>query len=170
MHTTAVAARECETSNGDKLMRSRKGTQPDVAFNFAVAADLDKIADDRVVFHFAIVTNMRTDHEIIVIADDGLGNIGSDTTAVDGTYSLTLPVSVYDLSFSHPTHRDTVINNIAVTEGDTITVDVVMKEVTVQIPTLNEWGMLIMTLLLLAFGTVAVIRRRNAISEKACRR
>ena len=36
------------------------------------------------------------------------------------------------------------------------------------IPTLSEWGMLIMALLLLAAGTVAMIRRRNAVSEKAC--
>jgi hypothetical protein len=38
------------------------------------------------------------------------------------------------------------------------------------IPTLSEWGMLVMGLLLLAVGTVAIVRRRNAISEKACRR
>ncbi len=34
------------------------------------------------------------------------------------------------------------------------------------IPTLSEWGMLIMALLLLAFGTVAVIYRRGAILER----
>jgi hypothetical protein len=38
------------------------------------------------------------------------------------------------------------------------------------IPTLSEWGMLIMVLLLLAFGTVAVIRRKSPISEKGCGR
>ena len=30
------------------------------------------------------------------------------------------------------------------------------------VPTLSEWGMLIMALLLLAIGTVAVVRKRNA--------
>jgi hypothetical protein len=36
-----------------------------------------------------------------------------------------------------------------------------------QIPTLSEWGMIIMGLLLLAFGTVAVIRKRRAIASGA---
>ena len=36
-----------------------------------------------------------------------------------------------------------------------------------EIPTLSEWGMLIMALLLLAIGTVAVVRRRKAISRAA---
>jgi len=95
-----------------------------------------------------------------VYADDGSGNNGSDTTAVDGTYSLTLPVSIYDLSFSHLAHKDTMIYNITVTEGDTTIVNVVMEEIGIQIPTLNEWGILIMGLLLLAAGTVAIIRRK----------
>jgi hypothetical protein len=33
------------------------------------------------------------------------------------------------------------------------------------IPTLSEWGMIILALLLLAAGTVAVVRRRKAITE-----
>ncbi len=37
----------------------------------------------------------------------------------------------------------------------------------VEIPTLSEWGMLIMGLLLLALGTVAVVRRRKAAISKA---
>jgi hypothetical protein len=35
------------------------------------------------------------------------------------------------------------------------------------IPTLSEWGMIIMGLMLLALGTVAVIRRRRAIASEA---
>ena len=35
-----------------------------------------------------------------------------------------------------------------------------------EIPTLSEWGMLIMGLLLLAIGTVAVVRRRKAVLSK----
>jgi hypothetical protein len=38
------------------------------------------------------------------------------------------------------------------------------------IPTLSEWGMIILTLLLLSVGTVAVIRRRKAISAKGVAR
>lgn len=38
---------------------------------------------------------------------------------------------------------------------------------TISIPTLSEWGMLIMALLLLVIGTVAVVRRKAAISKAA---
>ena len=38
---------------------------------------------------------------------------------------------------------------------------------TEDIPTLNEWGMLILALLLLAAGTVAVVRRRKAAAARA---
>lgn len=40
-------------------------------------------------------------------------------------------------------------------------------EETQEIPTLNEWGMLIMALLLLAIGSVAVVRRRKVVFSKA---
>lgn len=36
-----------------------------------------------------------------------------------------------------------------------------------QVPTLSEWGMIIMALLLLALGTVAVVRRKKAAPSKA---
>ena len=35
---------------------------------------------------------------------------------------------------------------------------------TEEIPTLSEWGMIVLALLLLAAGTVAVIRRRKAVT------
>jgi glucose/arabinose dehydrogenase len=35
------------------------------------------------------------------------------------------------------------------------------------VPTLSEWGMIILALLLLAFGTVAIIRRRESIPDEA---
>ncbi len=38
------------------------------------------------------------------------------------------------------------------------------------VPTLSEWGMIIFTLLLLSVGTVAVIRRRNAVSAREAAR
>jgi hypothetical protein len=37
----------------------------------------------------------------------------------------------------------------------------------VDIPTLSEWGMLILALLLLTAGTIAVIRRRKAAVARA---
>ncbi len=38
-----------------------------------------------------------------------------------------------------------------------------------EIPTLSEWGMIILGLLLLAFGTVAIIRERRAVAAEANR-
>jgi hypothetical protein len=99
-----------------------------------------------------------------VFADDGLGNTGSDVTVENGTYSIDVPPSTYDVSFSHDNYRDTTITDIVVTENETTTVDVVMEELQVDIPTLSEWGMIIMALLLLAIGMIAIIRRRKAVS------
>ncbi|UCC78688.1 MAG: IPTL-CTERM sorting domain-containing protein [Candidatus Zixiibacteriota bacterium] len=101
-----------------------------------------------------------------VNADDSLGHTGSDITQGDGTYSINVPAGVYDLSFSHPAHRDTVIYDVAVTEGDTVIVDVVLEQIEIQIPTLNEWGMLIMSLSLLAVGTAAILRRKGRLFRK----
>jgi len=100
-----------------------------------------------------------------VFADDGLGNTGSDITTEDGTYSIDVPASTYDVSFSHANYRDTTITDVVVTEGNTTTVDVVMEEIQ-PIPTLSEWGMIILALLLLAAGTVAVIRKRTTVNVK----
>lgn len=99
-----------------------------------------------------------------VYADDGSGNTGSDVTIGDGTYSINLPASTYDVSFSHVNYRDTTITGVIVNEDETTTVDVIMEEIQVDIPTLSEWGMIIMALLLLATGTAAVIRRSRVIS------
>lgn len=103
-----------------------------------------------------------------VFADDGSGNIGTDTTAGDGTYSVALPASSYDVSFSHTAYRDTTITGINVTEGDTTVVDVLMQPIETSIPTLSEWGMLILGLLLLAAGTASVVRRKKTAISKAC--
>lgn len=102
---------------------------------------------------------------VYVSADDGLGHTGYDTTAGEGTYSMTVMAGVYDVLFSHPAYRDTVISNVTVTLNDTTIVDVAMEEIVVPIPTLSEWGMLILGLLLLAAGTVAIIRRKKAVSR-----
>jgi hypothetical protein len=98
-----------------------------------------------------------------VFADDGFGNTGSDTTVSGGTYSIDVPASTYNVSFSHVDYRDTTITGVVVTEGNTTIVDVVMESLQVDIPTLSEWGMIIMTLLLLTAGTIAIIRRRKGV-------
>ncbi|UCC79629.1 MAG: carboxypeptidase regulatory-like domain-containing protein [Candidatus Zixiibacteriota bacterium] len=100
-----------------------------------------------------------------VYADDGAGHTGTDSTTGDGTYSMIVATSVYDLYFSHQFHIDTVISNVTVTLDDTTIVDVELEVIEVPIPTLSEWGMLILALLLLAAGTAAVVRRKRAVSK-----
>jgi hypothetical protein len=99
-----------------------------------------------------------------VFADDGLGNTGSDITLSDGTYSMSVVAGTYSVDFSHVDHIDTTVTGVSVAAGDTTVLDVVMElEQQQNIPTLSEWGMIILSLLLLAAGTVALIRRRNAL-------
>ena len=43
---------------------------------------------------------------------------------------------------------------------------VITGEEQADIPTLNEWGMIILALLLLAAGTIAVVRRRRTVASK----
>jgi len=97
-----------------------------------------------------------------VFADDGLGNTGSDVTLANGSYSLTLIAGTYSVDFSHVGHRDTTVAGVVITENNTTTLNVEMEiDPPAVIPTLNEWGMIILSLLLLAVGTVSVIRRRQ---------
>jgi hypothetical protein len=99
-----------------------------------------------------------------VFADDGSGNTDSDVTLSDGSYSMTVPPSTYNVDFSHAAHRDTTVTGVSVTEGGTTVLNMQMEiEQTPTIPTLNEWGMLILSLLLLAAGTIALIRKRHSI-------
>jgi hypothetical protein len=97
-----------------------------------------------------------------VYANDGSGHSGSDVTLSDGSYSMTVTPSTYSVDFSHAGHRDTTVTGVVVAENDTTVLNVQMEiEQQPTIPTLNEWGMIILSLLLLMAGTVAVIRRRE---------
>ncbi|MEE9552917.1 MAG: IPTL-CTERM sorting domain-containing protein, partial [candidate division Zixibacteria bacterium] len=100
-----------------------------------------------------------------VFADDGLGHTGSANTDGSGFYTLDLIPGTYEVSFSHPNYINIVIPDVVITEGGTTVQDAVLEEDTTEVPTLSEWGMLIMALLLLTFGTVAVIWRRKRSAE-----
>lgn len=101
-----------------------------------------------------------------VEANDGGGNTGSDLTAGDGGYSISLPVSTYTVSFTHANYYDATIPGVGVTEDGNTLLDVEMEPLPSQeIPTLSEWGMIILALLLISTGTIAVIRRRNPAIE-----
>jgi hypothetical protein len=103
-----------------------------------------------------------------VNADDGGGNTGSDVTGGDGTYSIVLPPSTYTVSFTHDNYYDATETDVVVTEGGSTLLDVQMEHLPTQdVPTLSEWGMMILALLLIASGTAAIIRRRKTLSEGA---
>ncbi len=118
---------------------------------------------------YGTVTDLSTGDPVggvQVNADDGGGNNGSDVTAGDGSYSILLPPSTYTVSFTHIDYNDEIVTDVVVTDGGSTLVDVEMEPLPQEeVPTLSEWGMIIMALLLLAFGTVAVVRRRSVAIE-----
>ncbi len=102
-----------------------------------------------------------------VNANDGGGNSGSDVTAGDGSYSISLTPGTYTVSFTHANYYEQTIVNVEVLDGGNTLLDVEMEPLPNQeIPTLSEWGMIILALLLIAAGTVAVIRRRSLAIEE----
>jgi len=102
-----------------------------------------------------------------VYADDGLGNTGSTVTNGSGFYSMALPAGTYTVSFTASGYQNLDIPSVVVTDGGTTTQDAAMTAVQPSVPTLSEWGMFIMLLLLIASGTLAVIRRRKAVPVEA---
>ena len=111
------------------------------------------------------VTNTDTDpiSGATVFADDGIGNTGSATTNGSGFYTMDLIAGTYTVTFSASGYIDTVIPGVVITDGGTTVQDAVM-ELTAPVPALSEWGMIILSLLLLAVGTIAVVRRRRTLA------
>ena len=80
---------------------------------------------------------------------------------------MDLQPSTYTVTFNHPDYYELVVPGVVVLEDQVTTQDAVLEEDTTEVPTLSEWGILIMGLLLLAVGTVAVVRRRMAALNRA---
>jgi hypothetical protein len=72
------------------------------------------------------------------------------------TYTFNGCIAVYD---SPDPGQGNLIGNIT-------SIELTLQQEQTEIPTLSEWGMLIMALLLLAAGTVAVVRRRRKATVK----
>lgn len=103
-----------------------------------------------------------------VSADDDAGNTETDITDENGAYSISLPTSTYDISFSHPDYIGATAGGVTVTDSEGISLNIEMEPISNQeIPTLSEWGMIVLALLLLSIGTIAVVRRRKAAISKA---
>lgn len=115
------------------------------------------------------VTDIYTNpiSNVQVFADDGLGNTGSASTNGSGFYTMSLVPGTYEVSFSHPNYTDLSIPDVVITEDVTTVQDAVLEEDTTEVPTLSEWGMILLSLLLLAMGTIAVVRRRRILEAGA---
>ncbi|OGC93463.1 MAG: hypothetical protein A2W25_05600 [candidate division Zixibacteria bacterium RBG_16_53_22] len=55
------------------------------------------------------------------------GDNGWDTTAANGSYSMSVPQNTYGVTVTHFDHRDTTLAGIVVTSNDTTTLDVLMQ-------------------------------------------
>ena len=62
----------------------------------------------------------------IVHAASG-GDHGWDTTAANGSYSMSVPQNTYGVTVTHFDHRDTTVAGIVVTSNNTTTLNVVMR-------------------------------------------
>ena len=80
-----------------------------------------------------------------------------------GRYGRLLAPGSYTLKFLKEDYFTQTIGNVIVTAGGPTEVDVLLEPVNPEpVPTLSEWGMIIMGLILLASGTIAIIRRRGS--------
>ena len=95
------------------------------------------------------------------------GILALDSVYTDelGYYEIIADSGIYDVSFSHQDYRDTLITEIQVMRRDTTTLNVVMEEIE-SVPSLSDWGMLFMGLLMLVAATIAAVRTRKAVLNK----
>lgn len=83
-------------------------------------------------------------------------------------YTTDMPGSVFSVDISGDGRYATAAGkhvhaNQMGSGGDIVLID---TELVTDVPTISEWGMLLMGLLLLAIGTVAVVRRRKAVLNR----
>jgi hypothetical protein len=87
-----------------------------------------------------------------------------------GRYRRLLAPGSYTLRFLKDDYFTQTIGNVIVTSGSPTELDVLLEPVNPEpVPTLSEWGVIIMALILLAFATVAIIRGyREAYGSSRC--
>ena len=73
LHHVVVNARKAcgvaPLAEGYELMNCDHAAEPDAGFDFTVAADLRIVADDDLVFEYAVVSEVNADHQEVFIAD-----------------------------------------------------------------------------------------------------
>ncbi len=79
-----------------------------------------------------------------------------------GRYRRLLAPGSYTLRFLKDDYFTQTIGNVIITSGGPTELDVLLEPVNPEpVPTLSEWGMITMALILMAFCTIAIIRRRG---------
>lgn len=92
--------------------------------------------------------------------------IYSAFTDAEGTFCFYLEDNTYYAEFKKPSYCDERLGPLEVAPNETTKVCIIMRAVAQDIPTLSEWGMIILGLMVLAVGTVAVMRRRQTAPSK----
>jgi hypothetical protein len=72
------------------------------------------------------------------------------------------PISLYAKDLDGDIDPDLAVTNL---DSNNVSILINLSDNAEPVPTLSEWGLLIMSLLLLAAGTIAVVRRREAASR-----
>lgn len=105
--------------------------------------------------------------DTIIILDPGQDSVivefgfsATDNCGVDSVWSDPPSSSWFGLG----TTTVTLVASDIYSNADTCYFDITINANPSDIPTLSEWGMLIMALLLLAVGTIAVIRKKESIT------
>jgi hypothetical protein len=102
-----------------------------------------------------------------VYADDGGGNVGSDVSGQDGSYSIVLVPGSYTVSYTHDEYYGAIVYDVEIIDGEDTLLDVQLEPLPVEeIPTISEWGMIILTLLLMVAGTVAIVGKEKRTAAK----
>jgi hypothetical protein len=106
-----------------------------------------------------------SDTTVYISSEQDSANVKFDLTADDNCDSVVVISNPPSNSwFLVGTTSVEVIATDAAGYADTCYFNITVEQTAVPIPTLSEWGMIILSLLLLAVGTMALIRKRGLSS------
>lgn len=107
----------------------------------------------------SLFVRLCTDSICSIVVDSGFSNDAGKVYLEPLDY-----ISSYHASYSISDYFDTTLSGIEIVANETTKVCMVMHAEPQEIPTLSEWGIIILALLLLATGTIAVIRKHRAVT------
>jgi len=111
-----------------------------------------------------IVTDARTGQPLAATITVLNHDIDSSRVFTDrdvGDYQRMIDAGIYDLRFTAAGYNPQTVNNVSVNDRSVTIVDVQLVSILDPVPTLSQWGLILLSLLLLAMGTAAAVRRKN---------